>query len=50
MNDSPHSWRPSDFDRDRLKSLIHEDLRESNLELANLLDYNQSTIVFHGQS
>lgn len=47
MKDSTHSGRPFDFDKDRLNVLIHNDPRQSNRELASVVDSDQSTVVSH---
>ena len=44
------SGRPSEFDEDRLNTLIHNDPRRSTRELANMKNCDHSTIVRHFQS
>ena len=45
INDTPRSGRPSEFGEDRLNTLIHNDPHQCTRELANLMNYDYSTIV-----
>ena len=47
ISDTPHSERPSEFDEDRLNTLIHNDPCQSTRELANVMNCDHFTIVRH---
>ena len=47
ISDTPRSGRTSGFDEDRLKVLIHNDLRKCSRELINVINCDNSTIVRH---
>ena len=47
ISETPRSGRPSGFDEDRLKALIHNDPRHCTRELTNVMTCDYSTIVRH---
>ena len=47
ISDTTRSGRPSGFDEDRLNTLIHNDPRQFTRELANVMNYDHSTIMQH---
>ena len=47
ISDTPHSGRPSEFDEDRLNTLIHNDPHQCTRELANVMNCVHFTIVRH---
>ena len=46
-SDTPRSRRPFGFNEDRLNTLIHNDPRQWTRELANVMNFDHSTIVRH---
>ena len=47
ISDTQRSGTPSGFNDDRLNTLIHNDPRQCTRELANVMNYDSSTIVRH---
>ena len=47
ISHAPSSGRPLGFDEDRLNTLIHNDPRQYSRELANVMNYDHSTLVRH---
>ena len=47
INDTPHSGRPSEFDKDHLKALWKEESRQTSRELAAKMNCDQKTILNH---
>ena len=45
ISGTPCPGRPSEFDKNRLNTLIHNDLRQCTRELANVMNCGHSTIV-----
>ena len=45
ISDTPSSARPSGFDEDHLNTLIHNDSHQCTRELANVMNFDHSTIV-----
>ena len=45
--DTPRSERPSEFDGNRLNTLIHNDPRQCTREVANVMNCDHYTIVRH---
>ena len=43
----PHSRRPSEFDKDHLKTLLKEETRQTSCELAKKINCDQKTILNH---
>ena len=50
ISDTPCSGRLSGFDEDHLNTLIHNDQRQCTREMANVINYNHSTILQHFHS
>ena len=50
ISDTPRSGRLSEFDEDRLNTLIHNDPRLCTRELINVMNCKHSTIVRHFHS
>ena len=50
ISNTPRSGRTSEFDEDRLNTLIHNDPRLCTRELANLMNCDRYTIVRHVNS
>ena len=46
-SDTPRSRRHSEFDEDRLNTLIHNDTRQCTREVENVMNCDHSTIVRH---
>ena len=47
ISGTPRSGRPSEFDEDRLNTLIHNDRLQCTRKLVNMMDCDHSTIVRH---
>ena len=47
LEDTPRTGRPSEFDEERLNSLVHENPRQTTRELAIEMECDHSTIVRH---
>ena len=47
INDTPHSKRLSEFDKDHLKALLKEESCQTSCELAEKMNCNQKTILNH---
>ena len=47
INKTPHSGRPSEFDKDHLKALLKKESHQTNHELAEKTNCNQKTILNH---
>ena len=47
FSDTPRSGRPSEFDEDRLNTLILDDQRQCTREVANVINCEHTTIVRH---
>ena len=47
ISDTPRSGRLLGFDKDRLNTLIHNDLRQCTRELENVMNCDHSTIMRH---
>ena len=47
ISDTPRSRKLSEFDEDRLNTLIHNDPHQCTRELANVINCDHSTIVRH---
>ena len=45
IDDTPHSRRLSEFDKDHLKALLKEKSRQTSCELAEKINCNQKTIL-----
>ena len=45
IDDTPHSRRPSEFDKDHLKALLKEKSRQTSCELVEKMNCNQKTIL-----
>ena len=47
IDNMPHSGRPSEFDKDHLKTLLKEESRQTSSELAKKINCDQKTIFNH---
>ena len=47
IDNTPHSGRPSEFDKEHLKALLKEESRQTSHELAKKINCNQKTILNH---
>ena len=47
INNTPHSGRPSKFDKDHLKVFLKEERRQTSRELVKKMNCNQKTIFNH---
>ena len=47
IDDTPHSGRLSEFDKDHLKALLKEESHQTSCELAEKMNCNQKTILNH---
>ena len=47
IDDTPHSRRPSEFDKDYLKALLKEESLQTSRELAKEINCDQKTILNH---
>ena len=47
IDDTPRSGRPSEFDKDHLKTLLKEESRQTSGELAEKMNCDQKTILNH---
>ena len=47
INNTPHSGRPSKFDKDHLKALLKEESHQTSCELAKKINCNQKPLLNH---